>query len=419
MTTPTGLKASRTLTATALVAWIAVFHLAEPASGASISHEIAGVNDKTFTVTWFTETAVVGSVRYGTTQDALVGVAHDDRGQPTVATTHHITVSGLSAVTTYYYRIVSDGTTYDDNGSPYELTTGPSLAFTLPEMISGRVFEADGTTPAAGAVVYAAVESSQTLSTLTDIDGHWAIDIAAVRTGDCQGYQPHSNDDTVSITIRLAGGDTVRETATISATARSGPDMTPSATLSADFTASPTSVEVGSPVQFTEAAGGGIPPYSYSWDFDSDGTVDSTEADPTRSYAATGTYSVTLRATDSQGATDIMTRTDYISVGAPADSDDPPVTDAAPSENGLATKPPVDSTPVAAATEDATVDATSQTVTLSAGSTTTPDRPIPGATDIVEESETTSEFNWWLVAVIAAAVVIIGTVVWQLRIRRY
>ena len=39
----------------------------------------------------------------------------------------------------------------------------------------------------------------------------------------------------------------------------------------------------------------------YAWDFDSNGTVDSTEANPTHTYTAKGIYEATLRVTDSTG----------------------------------------------------------------------------------------------------------------------
>jgi PKD repeat protein len=54
---------------------------------------------------------------------------------------------------------------------------------------------------------------------------------------------------------------------------------------------------------------------TYAWDFDSDGTVDSTNQKPTHSYAMAGTYTVSLKVTDSTGSSDTETRTGYITVG--------------------------------------------------------------------------------------------------------
>lgn len=58
---------------------------------------------------------------------------------------------------------------------------------------------------------------------------------------------------------------------------------------------------------FTTAVSGGVPPYTYYWDF-GDGTH-GTGADPTHTYANPGTYTVTVTVTDSQGRTATQTLT--------------------------------------------------------------------------------------------------------------
>ena len=40
---------------------------------------------------------------------------------------------------------------------------------------------------------------------------------------------------------------------------------------------------------------------AYAWDFDADGTVDSTAANPTHTYATNGVFNATLRVTDRTG----------------------------------------------------------------------------------------------------------------------
>ena len=55
--------------------------------------------------------------------------------------------------------------------------------------------------------------------------------------------------------------------------------------------------------QFTDKTTGGVKPYSYSWDFDNDGTYeienDPTAANPSYHYDNPGTYTVKLKVTDS------------------------------------------------------------------------------------------------------------------------
>jgi PKD repeat protein len=55
---------------------------------------------------------------------------------------------------------------------------------------------------------------------------------------------------------------------------------------------------------------------TWAWDFNTDGTVDSTERNPSWVYPTAGTYSVSLTATNALG-TDSMTRSNYITVTAP------------------------------------------------------------------------------------------------------
>ncbi len=48
-------------------------------------------------------------------------------------------------------------------------------------------------------------------------------------------------------------------------------------------------------------------PITFGWDFEADGTVDSTEPDPTHTYTQAGNYDAQLTVTDSTGRTDVVT----------------------------------------------------------------------------------------------------------------
>lgn len=56
-----------------------------------------------------------------------------------------------------------------------------------------------------------------------------------------------------------------------------------------------------STIYFNSTTNGGIPPYSYAWDFESDGIIDSTDENPNYIYDTSNTYSATLTVTDSNG----------------------------------------------------------------------------------------------------------------------
>jgi trimeric autotransporter adhesin len=68
----------------------------------------------------------------------------------------------------------------------------------------------------------------------------------------------------------------------------------------ASFTASPTSGTAPLTVNFTDTSTGG--PTSWAWDFDNDGTVDSTAQNPQFVYTTPGTYSATLTVTNTAGS---------------------------------------------------------------------------------------------------------------------
>ena len=183
-------------------------------SAASMLHQVTNVRDRAFSVSWITDSAETGYVNYGIFSGNLNITVYDDRGQPTIDDTHHVTITGLNPGTTYYYEIVSGGVICNNNGSPYQMTTGPSLEFTMPEMISGRVYKANGA-EAEGTIIYASIGTSQVLSSLVNDQGAWALDIAPIRTADYQAHFAHDNDDSISLDARGGGAGTATATITV------------------------------------------------------------------------------------------------------------------------------------------------------------------------------------------------------------
>jgi chitodextrinase len=107
--------------------------------------QITNVTDTSFTVSWVTDEPTVGYLRYGTTPDTQT-IVTDDRDQLSGDTSdyrvHHVTVRGLTASSQYYFEVGSGGESdlYDNDGVPYEVNTGKSLAApTESESIYGKV----------------------------------------------------------------------------------------------------------------------------------------------------------------------------------------------------------------------------------------------------------------------------------------
>ena len=79
----------------------------------------------------------------------------------------------------------------------------------------------------------------------------------------------------------------------------------------ADFIAEPTSGEGVTEVQFSDKSTGEIT--SWSWDFNGDGSIDSTEQNPTYEYKRNGVYSVTLTVAGPY-CKDRLKKEDYIEI---------------------------------------------------------------------------------------------------------
>ncbi|MDM7998888.1 MAG: PKD domain-containing protein [Dehalococcoidia bacterium] len=90
--------------------------------------------------------------------------------------------------------------------------------------------------------------------------------------------------------------------------------ITVAAGLVADFRADRTAVVEGQTIAFTNLTSGGSQWFnSYEWDFNNDGTVDSSAQNPTYAYTSPGVYTVVLTVT-SPWDSDDETKEDYITV---------------------------------------------------------------------------------------------------------
>src|SRR5436189_1648252 len=109
--------------------------------------------------------------------------------------------------------------------------------------------------------------------------------------------------------------------ASLTANDASAPPMTeffgtsPPPTLSASFTYSPSSPQVGQTVSFSGSCSGGTSPYSYPWTF-GDGST-GTGSSVTHSYSSAGSFTVTLTVKDSGSPQQTVTSQQTISVTSP------------------------------------------------------------------------------------------------------
>jgi subtilisin family serine protease len=124
-----------------------------------------------------------------------------------------------------------------------------------------------------------------------DIDGDGASDGA---TSTFQHTYNAAYTGSVGLTVTDAAADDCPASVVI-ADQWACPDMT------ASIAADPDPAFTGDQITLSVSVSGGAPPYTYSWDFDSDGKTDCTSSTCTRSYNAAATPTIRLTIFDSSG----------------------------------------------------------------------------------------------------------------------
>ncbi len=183
--------------------------------------QFTNVTDSGFSVSWVTDEATAGFVRYSET-DQLDQVARDDRDEMANETgnftTHHVTLYNLKPATTYQFQIFSAGQAYGKDGRYHQVTTAPALTSPSPpsDVAYGTVNNQAGS-PAEGAIVYLSLPGATAQSALVKASGNWVIPLNLARSEDLSGYAQYDKQVTVLDIIVQGGG---LGTATAMATTR-------------------------------------------------------------------------------------------------------------------------------------------------------------------------------------------------------
>ncbi len=178
---------------------------------------ISNTADNKFSVSWITSGKATGSVVWGKVGDALSTKVADERDSATAPdsyTTHQVTVTGLQPSTQYAFRITSNSATYDNNGSPYTVTTGPTITTTpLAKSFYGTVQNPGGGS-VGDALVYLALPNAQVASVLVHAPGSYTIPLSTIRTTDLSSYVAFDPSATIATVTVETGSQT--STATVS-----------------------------------------------------------------------------------------------------------------------------------------------------------------------------------------------------------
>ena len=183
--------------------------------------EITNITQSSFTVSWITSQPATGLVKYGENNQPQL-IARDLRDPLTgnfgQYTTHWINISGLNSNSSYSFTIQSQGKFYDNNGSPYTITTAP--AFKTPpqpqvELPRGTVITSDGQ-PAVGALVYLRAQNLSPQSVIVDPTGSWSINLTQARIRDLSQVFTFDTQ-TQNFELFIHGGDLPNSTVNFSA----------------------------------------------------------------------------------------------------------------------------------------------------------------------------------------------------------
>jgi len=152
---------------------------------------LTNIGDNQFTVSWITKKKTSGAIKYGKTTK-IKTVVPDDRdqlsGEKGEFLTHYVTIKNLEPATTYYFKIISGNSLYDNNGQLYKVTLGPAIGSGgEAKIVNGKVLDSNNL-PAKGAIVYLNAADAVPASSLTDKEGRWVIYLNKIRNTSLTEY---------------------------------------------------------------------------------------------------------------------------------------------------------------------------------------------------------------------------------------
>jgi len=136
---------------------------------------VSNVTDSLASVSWLTDTATVGYIKYGFEGKSLDELAYDDRAEDSDLdkyTLHHVTARGLQPESKYQFVVVINEKEYNNQGKPYGFETFSVAKIGQLGPATGEVKLANGDS-AAGSIIYSQLNGATLLSTLVNPDGSW------------------------------------------------------------------------------------------------------------------------------------------------------------------------------------------------------------------------------------------------------
>lgn len=198
--------------------------------------KITNLSDDSFTITYQTDLATIGSINYGKSKELGNAQLED-----ITKNVHSLTVDKLSPDTKYYLAIISGQNIFLNKGVPFEILTGPSIASpsSAKTVIKGKIILPDGNAPKEG-LAYLSTNNSQLLSTTVTKEGEFNFSLKELRTDDLSSYLEVNKNSVLKL---FAINDALTSTVLLSGEEAY---LLPTITLSNDYDFTMDSVEIAS-----------------------------------------------------------------------------------------------------------------------------------------------------------------------------
>lgn len=182
---------------------------------------ITNVTSGSFSVSWTTGANASGFISWGET--ASMGNIANETDQEK-STVHSINVIGLKADTTYFFKINSEGSLFDNNGVSWQVKTAKDLGeVPIGNILQGTVRTATGQPPQK-AILYINIPGATSQSTQTSTDGAWALNIANAVSTNLTSYAELKQDDVLEVFVQ-GGSQGISSAKILLSSAKSTPPM--------------------------------------------------------------------------------------------------------------------------------------------------------------------------------------------------
>lgn len=189
--------------------------------------KITNIGQSSFTVSWITTGEVSGSLTVSEGKESSE-IAKDIRDKNenvfTKSKTHFVMAENLKPQTKYYFKIISNGKTYDNSGKLYEATTASVATPEDNDIAQGKILDSSGS-PLADVLVYLSMANTLEQAAITDQNGHWMIPLATARTLSLQGISGYDRSAQIIEITAKTGTNTATATLT-TANDNPTPDIT-------------------------------------------------------------------------------------------------------------------------------------------------------------------------------------------------